>query len=82
MSKSLPDIVEFPKPELVEAEGATQVDPLKLLNGATCRVCYDDMLSTDLIMLRWWLGGISTRPSSPSMASMRGVWIFMSTRFM
>ncbi|WLI05005.1 hypothetical protein PSH66_20715 [Pseudomonas sp. FP597] len=65
MSKSLPDIVEFPKPELVEAEGATQVDPLKLLNGATCRVCYDDMLSTDLIMLRWWLGGDKYAPIEP-----------------
>jgi hypothetical protein len=38
---------------LVEAEGQASVDPLKLLEGATVRVCYDGMLSTDRIALFW-----------------------------
>ncbi|CAM2990374.1 hypothetical protein SAMN04490207_1515 [Pseudomonas gessardii] len=45
--------LHLPAPTLVEAEGSGQVDPLKLLEGATVRVCYDDMQSTDLITLRW-----------------------------
>ena len=44
---------ELPKPELVEAEGGSQVDSLKLLGGATVRVCFDGMLRTDKIALRW-----------------------------
>lgn len=40
-------------PILVEAQGQGQVDPLKLLEGATVRVCYEDMQSTDHIALCW-----------------------------
>lgn len=43
----------LPAPTLVEAEGLEVVDPLKLLEGATVRVCYDDMRSTDSIALCW-----------------------------
>lgn len=53
MPKSLPDVFEPPMPELVEAEGAREVDSLKLLHGATIRVCYDGMLRTDRIAVCW-----------------------------
>ena len=45
--------LHLPVPTLVEAEGLGQVDPLKLLEGATVRVCYEDMRSTDSIALCW-----------------------------
>lgn len=40
-------------PILVEAEGQEQVDPLKLLEGATVRIWYEGMLATDWISLCW-----------------------------
>lgn len=53
MPKSSPTALDLPKPELVEAEGAPQIDPLKLVDGATVRVSYDGMLTTDSIALYW-----------------------------
>lgn len=45
--------LHLPEPKLVEAQGQAEVDPLKLLEGATVRVCYEDMRSTDSISLCW-----------------------------
>ncbi|NWB74700.1 hypothetical protein HX805_19740 [Pseudomonas sp. G5001] len=53
MPKSSPLTLDLPKPQLVEAEGEPRVDPLQLLEGATVRVFYEGMLSTDSIVLRW-----------------------------
>lgn len=53
MPKSLPDALDLPKPELLEAKGAQAVESLQLLEGATVRFCFKEMLSTDSITLRW-----------------------------
>ncbi|AZE62384.1 MULTISPECIES: hypothetical protein [Pseudomonas fluorescens group] len=53
MPKSASDALDLPKPKLVEAEGATWVDPLKLLEGATVQVYYPDSRSTDTVTLVW-----------------------------
>ncbi|WP_285427941.1 hypothetical protein [Pseudomonas sp. lyk4-R2A-8] len=45
--------LHLPEPILVEAEGQSSIDPLKLLEGGTVRVCYEDMRGTDTISLSW-----------------------------
>ncbi len=65
MPKSLPDALDLPKPELLEADGNGSVDSLKLLNGGNVRVCYDDMQATDLITLNWPLAGSPYPPIEP-----------------
>lgn len=54
MPDSKSKVVELPAPVLVEAQGQSQVDSLKLLEGATVRACYDGMSEEDQIAL-WWL---------------------------
>ncbi|NMZ24216.1 hypothetical protein HBO02_17510 [Pseudomonas proteolytica] len=54
MPDSKSKVVELPAPVLVEAQGQSRIDPLKLLEGATVRACYDGMSEEDQIDL-WWL---------------------------
>ncbi|VVO24727.1 hypothetical protein PS834_04499 [Pseudomonas fluorescens] len=54
MPDSKSKVVELPAPVLVEAQGQSHIDPLKLLEGATVRACYDGMSEEDQIAL-WWL---------------------------
>lgn len=54
MPDSKSKVVELPAPVLVEAQGQSQIDPLKLLEGATVRACYDGMSEEDQLVL-WWL---------------------------
>ncbi len=65
MPKSLPDALDLPKPELLEADENGSVDSLKLLNGGNVIVCYDDMQATDLITLNWPLAGSPYPPIEP-----------------
>jgi hypothetical protein len=65
MPKSLPDALDLLKPELLEAEGKSDVDSLKLLDGGTVRVIYDDMRASDLITLKWPIVGSPYPPLEP-----------------
>ncbi|MEN5151564.1 hypothetical protein [Pseudomonas orientalis] len=65
MPKSLPNALDLPKPELLEADENGSVDSLKLLNGGNVSVCYDDMQTTDLITLNWPLAGSPYPPIEP-----------------
>lgn len=65
MPKSLPDALDLLKPELLEAEGKSDVDSLKLLDGGTVRVIYDDMRASDLITLNWPIEGSPYPPLEP-----------------
>lgn len=57
MPESKTKIVELPAPVMVEAQGQSQVDSLKLLEGATVRFCYEGMREDDHIVLRWLTAG-------------------------
>ncbi len=53
MPTSMQDAFQPAEPVMVEAQGRPQVDSLLLLEDATLRVCYEGMLDTDFITMRW-----------------------------
>ncbi|USW94476.1 hypothetical protein NHF39_25000 [Pseudomonas proteolytica] len=69
MPDSKPKVVELPAPVLVEAQGQSQVDSLKLLEGATVRACYDGMSEKDQLVL-WW---VTTSGNYVDIGTLQGV---------
>ena len=69
MTDSKPKVVELPAPVLVEAQGQSQVDSLKLLEGATVRACYDGMSEKDQLVL-WW---VTTSGNYVNIGTLQGV---------